>query len=85
MNFDLKIYASLMDSTRKCPNKRRFEKVRLYLDACGMKMPQPKWIYNEDDKKTAMWLEGRLNVHPFTKRITHVPALNPEFAYNNLI
>ena len=84
MNFDMKIYTVLMELTREKPTKKNFNKVRKYLDSVGMKMPQPKWIYNEGDKRTWKWLEGRLNIHLFTKKVTHVPVLNPEFAYNHL-
>lgn len=85
MIFDPKVYANLVAATKEKPNKKRFNKVREYLDACGMKMPQPKWIYNHGDIKTWKWLEGRINIHPFTKKMTHTPILNPEFAYNHLI
>lgn len=62
--------------------RKALKKMRAYLDATGMLMPRPRWLYCTEDVGTWRFLEGGSNC---TKSLASAYfRLNPKFRYAHL-
>lgn len=62
-------------------DKTILNKLRLYLDSCGFKLPEPKFIYNEEDIATHKFLDSDV-IYKNGKIVGTKNILNPDFKYH---
>jgi len=60
--------------------KKDLENLRVFLDTNGFKMPKPLYRYSEEDISTWKYLDGNINKHKITGRISYTEVFNPRFS-----
>ncbi len=59
-------------------------KVCAYLDSVGMHMPKPKYVYDEADRTTWKYLNGKVKYDRAINKHRYRSLPNPSFIYGHL-
>ncbi len=79
--FNYARYKYLADQYAKTNAVPDYYAVTMYLDSVGMKMPEPRYRYDETDMSTWMFLDGRVTFNELTKQYKYKNVFNHNFRF----
>lgn len=85
MDFVPSDYAVLRENYIKTNSEENLIAVCAYLDATGMHMPHARYQYDDCDRSTWMFFDGRVKKNDLKDTVKYFNVYNPNFRYKVML